>query len=77
MVTVWGGSYGTVVGQYLIKILPPNRIGRIVIDAVVDPTVWADTSKVAQNGASGMRCFQYEAPDSAQPQWVWTTSTTS
>jgi pimeloyl-ACP methyl ester carboxylesterase len=57
MVTVWGGSYGTVIGQYLIKILPPKRIGRIVIDGVVDPTVWADTSSnVAQNGASGPHC---------------------
>jgi pimeloyl-ACP methyl ester carboxylesterase len=77
MGTVWGGSYGTVIGQYLIKILPPKRIGRIVIDSVADPTVWADTSKVAQNGASGPRCSQCKAPDSAQPQWVWTTLTTS
>lgn len=36
-----GFSYGTIVGQYLIKILPPARLGRIIIDGVVNPDVWA------------------------------------
>jgi hypothetical protein len=54
MSSVWGISYGTIIGQYLIKILPPNRVGRVIIDAVVNPTVWAETSKMAHTGASGL-----------------------
>jgi hypothetical protein len=58
MSSVWGISYGTIIGQYLIKILPPNRVGRVIIDAVVNPTVWADTSKMAHTGASGLRLLR-------------------
>jgi hypothetical protein len=47
---VWGFSYGTVIGQYLIKILPPERIGRVIIDGVVNPTVWADYPTLAHRG---------------------------
>ena len=36
----WGFSYGTVIGQYMINILPPQRLGRIVIDGVVDAATW-------------------------------------
>ncbi|KZT30760.1 hypothetical protein NEOLEDRAFT_1126381 [Neolentinus lepideus HHB14362 ss-1] len=40
-VNFWGFSYGTIIGQYLIKILPSERIGRVMIDGVVNPTVWS------------------------------------
>ncbi|TFK45306.1 hypothetical protein OE88DRAFT_1689184 [Heliocybe sulcata] len=40
-VNYWGFSYGTILGQYLIKILPPSRLGKIMIDGVADPDVWA------------------------------------
>ncbi|KAI5479380.1 hypothetical protein MNV49_003714 [Pseudohyphozyma bogoriensis] len=41
----WGVSYGTVIGQYLAVALPPERLGRIVIDGVVNVTAWAGYSK--------------------------------
>ncbi|KDQ62913.1 hypothetical protein JAAARDRAFT_188552 [Jaapia argillacea MUCL 33604] len=41
-INYWGFSYGTIVGQYLVKILPPSRIGRIMIDGVVNPDIYSD-----------------------------------
>ncbi|EIN12791.1 acid protease [Punctularia strigosozonata HHB-11173 SS5] len=41
-INYWGFSYGTVIGQYLIKLLPPARIGRIIIDGVVNADIWND-----------------------------------
>ncbi|KIJ55466.1 hypothetical protein M422DRAFT_24041 [Sphaerobolus stellatus SS14] len=35
-----GFSYGTVVGAYVVNMFP-DRIGRVVIDGVVDPVAWA------------------------------------
>ncbi|KAL8291873.1 hypothetical protein RQP46_002131 [Phenoliferia psychrophenolica] len=35
-INFWGFSYGTIVGQYLTAILSPERIGKIVIDGVVE-----------------------------------------
>ncbi|EIN04768.1 hypothetical protein PUNSTDRAFT_55444 [Punctularia strigosozonata HHB-11173 SS5] len=46
-VNFWGFSYGTVIGQYLVKILPPSRIGRVIIDGVVNPVVWSDYPALA------------------------------
>ncbi|EPQ50268.1 hypothetical protein GLOTRDRAFT_123620 [Gloeophyllum trabeum ATCC 11539] len=43
-VNYWGFSYGTILGQYLIKILPPSRLGKIMIDGVVNPEVWVGYS---------------------------------
>ncbi|KAH8921259.1 hypothetical protein BT69DRAFT_348667 [Atractiella rhizophila] len=43
-VNFWGVSYGTIIGQYLVQILKPSRIGHIFIDGVVDPEKWADYS---------------------------------
>ncbi|KZT19687.1 alpha/beta-hydrolase [Neolentinus lepideus HHB14362 ss-1] len=37
----WGWSYGTIIGQYMVQILPPERLGRIIIDGVVNPDDWA------------------------------------
>lgn len=39
------------IGQYLIKILSPERIGKVIIDGVVNPTVWAGHSlEASQEG---------------------------
>jgi hypothetical protein len=38
----WGVSYGTVIGQTLVKMLPPHRLGKIVIDGVVNAVQWFD-----------------------------------
>jgi hypothetical protein len=40
-------SYGTAIGQYLIQVLPPARIGRIILDSVLDANHWIDYSEVA------------------------------
>ncbi|KEP46988.1 putative hydrolase [Rhizoctonia solani 123E] len=37
----WGFSYGTVVGIYLVNMFP-ERVGRVVLDGVVDPELWAN-----------------------------------
>lgn len=42
LIAVWGVSYGTVLGQYLVKILPPNRVGKIIMDGVVNVDYWSD-----------------------------------
>lgn len=36
----WGFSYGTVIGQYMVKILSPERIGKVIIDGVVNAGTW-------------------------------------
>src|SRR5256885_2264054 len=28
-INYWGFSYGTIIGQYLVQIIPPNRLGKI------------------------------------------------
>ncbi|CAE6371345.1 unnamed protein product [Rhizoctonia solani] len=37
----WGFSYGTVIGSYFINMFP-ERVGRVVLDGVVDPELWAN-----------------------------------
>ncbi|KAG9118282.1 hypothetical protein FRC07_007277 [Ceratobasidium sp. 392] len=37
----WGFSYGTSIGLYLINMFP-ERVGRVVIDGVIDPVYWAN-----------------------------------
>ncbi|CAE6509951.1 unnamed protein product [Rhizoctonia solani] len=37
----WGLSYGTVVGIYFVNMFP-DRVGRVVLDGVVDPEYWAN-----------------------------------
>jgi len=34
-----GGSYGSILGQYLINMFP-DRVGRVAIDGIVDPVSW-------------------------------------
>jgi len=41
----WGFSYGTIVGSYLVNMFP-DRVGRIIIDGVVDPEIWANKRTV-------------------------------
>ncbi|TFK45299.1 hypothetical protein OE88DRAFT_1640078 [Heliocybe sulcata] len=43
-VNYWGFSYGTILGQYLIKVLPPSRLGKVIIDGVVNPDIWVGYS---------------------------------
>ncbi|QRV77165.1 Abhydrolase domain-containing protein [Ceratobasidium sp. AG-Ba] len=38
-VNFWGLSYGTVIGIYFVNMFP-DRVGRVVIDGVVDPEYW-------------------------------------
>ncbi|KIJ54045.1 hypothetical protein M422DRAFT_775291 [Sphaerobolus stellatus SS14] len=40
LVNFYGFSYGTVIGNYLVNMFP-ERVGRIIIDGVVDSIVWA------------------------------------
>ncbi|KAG8717829.1 hypothetical protein FRC08_006558 [Ceratobasidium sp. 394] len=37
----WGFSYGTAIGIYFVNMFP-NRVGRVVLDGVVDPIYWAN-----------------------------------
>ncbi|CAE6457439.1 unnamed protein product [Rhizoctonia solani] len=40
-INYWGISYGTVIGSYFINMFP-ERVGRVVLDGVVDPELWAN-----------------------------------
>lgn len=37
----WGFSYGSIIGQYMVQILPPERLGRIIIDGPLTGEVWS------------------------------------
>ncbi|QRV92027.1 Abhydrolase domain-containing protein [Ceratobasidium sp. AG-Ba] len=37
----WGFSYGTIIGIYFVNMFP-SRVGRVVLDGVVDPVYWAN-----------------------------------
>ncbi|KAG8780060.1 hypothetical protein FRC12_023502 [Ceratobasidium sp. 428] len=39
-VNFWGLSYGTLLGAYLVNMFP-DRVGRVVLDGVLDPVVWS------------------------------------
>ena len=41
LINFYGLSYGTVMGQYLVNMFP-DRVGRVVIDGVVDADAWAN-----------------------------------
>ncbi|KDQ17322.1 hypothetical protein BOTBODRAFT_30140 [Botryobasidium botryosum FD-172 SS1] len=41
LINYWGISYGTIVGSYFVNMFP-DRVGKVVIDGVVDPIYWAD-----------------------------------
>ncbi|KAG8721708.1 hypothetical protein FRC09_007499 [Ceratobasidium sp. 395] len=40
-VDYWGLSYGTIIGIYFVNMFP-DRVGRVVIDGVLDPVYWAN-----------------------------------
>ncbi|KAF8754549.1 TAP-like protein [Rhizoctonia solani] len=40
-INFWGMSYGTVVGAYFVNMFP-DRVGRVILDGVVDPVYWAN-----------------------------------
>ncbi|QRV95061.1 Abhydrolase domain-containing protein [Ceratobasidium sp. AG-Ba] len=40
-INYWGGSYGSILGVFLFNMMP-ERIGRGVIEAVVNPALWVD-----------------------------------
>ncbi|KAF7790649.1 hypothetical protein EIP86_001605 [Pleurotus ostreatoroseus] len=40
LINFFGGSYGTILGQYLVNMLP-DRLGRVAIDGVADAPSWA------------------------------------
>ncbi|THH10618.1 hypothetical protein EW145_g1198 [Phellinidium pouzarii] len=40
-INFFGGSYGSISGAYLVNMFP-NRVGRISIDGVANPVLWAD-----------------------------------
>ncbi|TFY83522.1 hypothetical protein EWM64_g478 [Hericium alpestre] len=40
LINFWGGSYGSILGQYLVNMLP-DRVGRVVIDGIADAPMWA------------------------------------
>ncbi|KAK7682659.1 hypothetical protein QCA50_014042 [Cerrena zonata] len=42
LINLYGGSYGTVLGQYIVNMFP-DRVGRIVLDGVVDTVRWTST----------------------------------
>ncbi|KAK0443957.1 uncharacterized protein EV420DRAFT_1484833 [Desarmillaria tabescens] len=39
-INYWGGSYGSILGAYLVNMLP-HRIGYSVIDGIADPIAWS------------------------------------
>ncbi|KAJ7598799.1 Alpha/Beta hydrolase protein [Mycena floridula] len=39
-INYWGGSYGTVLGTYLVNMLP-DRVGHVLIDGVADAVQWS------------------------------------
>ncbi|KAF9072802.1 hypothetical protein BDP27DRAFT_1400715 [Rhodocollybia butyracea] len=39
-INYWGGSYGSILGAYLVNMLP-RRIGYAVIDGIADPVNWS------------------------------------
>ncbi|SCV74062.1 BQ2448_6494 [Microbotryum intermedium] len=43
LVHYYGFSYGTILGQFLLNMFP-NRVGRVIIDGVVDAKQWAETN---------------------------------
>ncbi|KAF8598570.1 hypothetical protein BDV93DRAFT_609757 [Ceratobasidium sp. AG-I] len=39
-INYWGVSYGTILGSFFVNMFP-KRVGRVIIDGVVDPWLWA------------------------------------
>ncbi|OCH84673.1 hypothetical protein OBBRIDRAFT_763985 [Obba rivulosa] len=41
LINYWGGSYGSILGQYLVNMLP-DRVGRVTIDGIADAVAWSN-----------------------------------
>ncbi|THH28991.1 hypothetical protein EUX98_g5194 [Antrodiella citrinella] len=41
LINFYGGSYGSILGQYLVNMLP-DRIGRVAIDGIADAVAWSE-----------------------------------
>lgn len=41
-INFFGGSYGTILGAYLVNMLPPEKVGRVLIDGVASAPQWAN-----------------------------------
>ncbi|KAG8696109.1 hypothetical protein FRC08_007355 [Ceratobasidium sp. 394] len=39
-INYWGISYGTILGNYFVNMFP-KRVGKVILDGVVDPWIWA------------------------------------
>ncbi|KAA1467695.1 alpha/beta-hydrolase [Dentipellis sp. KUC8613] len=39
LIKYWGGSYGSILGQYLVNMFP-DRVGRVVIDGIASVELW-------------------------------------
>ncbi|CAE6485194.1 unnamed protein product [Rhizoctonia solani] len=50
-INFWGISYGTVIGMYFVNMFP-DRVGRIVLDGVVNPKYWADRPAYEYTGVA-------------------------
>ncbi|KAF8310962.1 hypothetical protein DL93DRAFT_2116508 [Clavulina sp. PMI_390] len=40
LINYWGASYGSILGVYLVNMLP-DRVGRVAIDGIADAVTWA------------------------------------
>ncbi|KAL7409815.1 TAP-like protein-domain-containing protein [Mrakia frigida] len=47
LINFWGFSYGTVMGGYLVNMISPKKLGRVIIDGVASPPQWATQHKEA------------------------------
>ncbi|KAH7339936.1 TAP-like protein-domain-containing protein [Rhizoctonia solani] len=50
-INFWGVSYGTVIGMYFVNMFP-DRVGRVVIDGVINPTNWANRPAYEYTGVA-------------------------
>ncbi|KZT58682.1 hypothetical protein CALCODRAFT_230866 [Calocera cornea HHB12733] len=41
LINYYGGSYGSIIGQYLVSMFP-DRVGRVAIEGIVDVVAWAN-----------------------------------
>ncbi|KAK0563614.1 hypothetical protein OC861_004728 [Tilletia horrida] len=42
-INYWGGSYGSILGTYLVNMLPASSLGRVAIDGVSSARLWSET----------------------------------
>ncbi|KAL8292205.1 hypothetical protein RQP46_001671 [Phenoliferia psychrophenolica] len=57
-----GFSYGTIIGAYMINMLPASKIGRVILDGIVDASLWVSTPTFTESA---------EAVQSAETAFQW------